>query len=96
MNLVRAVGQAQRALVGIHAGQLEDLADAAGAMQLKFNPDFFTSGASSRPEAAGLGVAKSMNAQVRSSTAMFCMLNAIIPTWATLIDAAATSSSPLR
>lgn len=34
-----------------------DKLKAAGAMQLKFNPDFFTSGASSRPEAAGLGVA---------------------------------------
>src|SRR5262249_34977817 len=35
MDLVRAVGQAQRALVGVHAGQLEDLADAARAMQLQ-------------------------------------------------------------
>ncbi|WP_137155445.1 phosphate ABC transporter permease PstA [Rhizobium sp. FKL33] len=34
-----------------------DKLKAEGAMQLKFNPDFFTSGASSRPEAAGLGVA---------------------------------------
>jgi phosphate transport system permease protein len=34
-----------------------DALKADGAMQLKFNPDFFTSGASSRPEAAGLGVA---------------------------------------
>lgn len=30
---------------------------ASGAMALKFNPAFFTNGASSRPEAAGLGVA---------------------------------------
>ncbi len=35
MNLVRTVGQAQRALMGVHAGQLEDLADAAGAMELQ-------------------------------------------------------------
>ncbi|WP_409526915.1 PstA family ABC transporter permease [Rhizobium sp. G21] len=34
-----------------------DKLKADGAMQLKFNPDFFTTGASSRPEAAGLGVA---------------------------------------
>ena len=33
VHFVRTVGQAQRALVGVHAGQLEDLADAAGAMR---------------------------------------------------------------
>ena len=38
MDLVGAVGQAQRALVGVHAGQLEHLADAAGAVQLQAAP----------------------------------------------------------
>src|SRR5262249_3739213 len=35
MDLVGAVGETQRALVGVHAGELEDLADAARAMQLQ-------------------------------------------------------------
>ena len=39
MDLVRTVGQAERALVGVHAGELEDLADAARAMQLQATID---------------------------------------------------------
>src|SRR3990167_11149807 len=35
MNLVGTVGQAQRALVGVHAGELEDLAYTAGTMELQ-------------------------------------------------------------
>ena len=35
MDFVRTVGQAQRALVRVHAGELEDLRDAAGTVQLQ-------------------------------------------------------------